>query len=518
MEVMDDRKSLVFAAVLILLVAVLFQGSRGLWEPDEGTFCAVAAEMYDRGDLLMPTLHGKPYPEKPPLMYWGMIAGMKVLGRNEWGERIFYSFCFAACAALTGLLAASMWSRREGILAAVMYATMIVPFVAGNTARPDGPLAVGVTLALYCFWKSLGSQRVALWKLLMCASFGIAFLGKGPAALVFAAPMFVYLVAQRKVISYFLTPWAVVGAAIFALIGLSWYYYMVKTDPRILTYFWDNEVHGRLVSAKYRRNPGLLGALTTYGPVLLCGPLPWAFFWPNWIRISAPKFTTVKWLRENYTRPRALLIATWIIVPTVVMCLASSKLPLYLLPIFPAFALATARGWTLISPESATDARMRKFAAWFAVLLVAAKCGATYFPSEKDSRRFWNDMQTMIPPNTQHFVAIDQDLNGLEFYSKIDVVEATNHVELFPAFVPRILLDDELKLIAEHKTTCVIISNEKNKKNLEKMKDLLKEYNIPFDAVPMPFKRKLLICFPVPQDTTPRPEKPRDAARTELGS
>ncbi len=512
MQVLDDRNSLLFAAVLIVFTAVAFQGSRALWEPDEGTFSAVAAEMSDRGDLLMPTLHGKPYPEKPPLMYWGMIAGLKVLGRNEWGERIFHGFCFAACALLTGLLGGSMWSRREGLLAAIIYATMAVPFVAGNIARPDGPLALGTTLALYCFWKSVGSQRVALWKLLMCAAFGIAFLGKGPAALVFAAPMFVYLIAQRKVISYFLTPWAIVGAGIFAVVGLSWYYYMVKTDPKILTYFWDNEVHGRLVSPKYRRNPGLMGALTVYGPVLLGGALPWAFFWPNWIRKLAPGFTTPKWWRELCNRPQELLLATWLIVPTIVMCLASSKLPLYLLPIFPAFALATARGWTLVSPEALSDVRMRKFAAGFAVLLVAIRAGSAYFPSDKDSRRFWNEMKTMIPANTKQFIAIDQDLNGLGFYSNIEIVESTNHVELFPAFVPRILLSDKIKDIAQNKITCVIITKAKNKANLDKFKELLNSSGIPFEAVPMPFKRKLLICYPGAKDDPPQPTKPRDSA------
>jgi 4-amino-4-deoxy-L-arabinose transferase-like glycosyltransferase len=490
----DDRKSLWFACAIVIGVAFAFQGSRGLWEPDEGTFCAVAGEMYDSGDLLIPTLHHNPYPEKPPLMYWGMVAGMKLLGRNEWGQRVFYAFCLAASAALTGLLAAGMWSRREGILAGMMFVTMAVPFIGGNIARPDAPLLLGTTLALCCFWKSLGTHHATLWKMLMCAAFGIAFLAKGPAALIFAAPLFVYLLCQGRALSYFLTPWAIVGVVLFALIGLSWYYYLIKLLPGVSTYFWDNQVSGRLVSGKYHRNPGLFKALLVYGPVLLFGPLPWALLWPGWAKRMAPGVFSGKWWLDLRHRSRALLIAAWVIIPMVIMSLASSKLPLYALPVFPAFALATARAWTLLAPEPARDSRMRIFGGCAAAVLIGIKCGMTYFPTDKDSRQFWDEMKNKIPAGSREFVAIDQDLNGLGFYSDLNVVEVTSHRELYPAFVPRTHLDIELQNIAKSKVPCVIISRDKKRTQLDAIEATLTKLGVPYQEVGLKYKRKLLIC------------------------
>ena len=66
---------------LLLLVAccgfLLFYGlgAFGLLGADEPRYAQVAREMLDRGDLITPTLNGKPWLEKPPLYYWqAMLA------------------------------------------------------------------------------------------------------------------------------------------------------------------------------------------------------------------------------------------------------------------------------------------------------------------------------------------------------------------------------------------------------------------------------------------------------------
>src|SRR5262245_44388637 len=42
----------------VLLLSLGFLGTRGLWEPDEGRYAAVAWEMVASGDYLTPTLNG----------------------------------------------------------------------------------------------------------------------------------------------------------------------------------------------------------------------------------------------------------------------------------------------------------------------------------------------------------------------------------------------------------------------------------------------------------------------------
>lgn len=38
--------------------------------------------MMERGDLVVPYFNGDVFPDKPPMMYWAMIAAYKVFGRT----------------------------------------------------------------------------------------------------------------------------------------------------------------------------------------------------------------------------------------------------------------------------------------------------------------------------------------------------------------------------------------------------------------------------------------------------
>ena len=71
--------------LLLLLLTFAFQGSRGLWEPDEGRHASIAVAMLDSGEWLVPHLAGLHFIDKPPLLFWAMAGGIAVLGQNEWG-------------------------------------------------------------------------------------------------------------------------------------------------------------------------------------------------------------------------------------------------------------------------------------------------------------------------------------------------------------------------------------------------------------------------------------------------
>jgi len=109
---------------LVFLVALglglCFQGSRGVWEPDEGFYANVALGMLRGHDWLIPRLNGEPFLDKPPLLYWSIALGMKVLGENEWGLRAANALAFAGATLLVGLLAARWWGLRAGRLAALV--------------------------------------------------------------------------------------------------------------------------------------------------------------------------------------------------------------------------------------------------------------------------------------------------------------------------------------------------------------------------------------------------------------
>ena len=101
------RLDLLLYGLVIFGISLAFQGSRGLFEADEGRYADVALAMFRTGDWLVPRLQDLVYLDKPPAIYWTIAAGFKLLGVNEWGARIGQSLALTATAFL---VAARSWS------------------------------------------------------------------------------------------------------------------------------------------------------------------------------------------------------------------------------------------------------------------------------------------------------------------------------------------------------------------------------------------------------------------------
>ena len=72
--------------LLLALFAVLYLGAlffRHLWPVDETRYAEVAREMGERGSFLLPVLKGAVYTDKPPLLFWLMLALHAVANAGE---------------------------------------------------------------------------------------------------------------------------------------------------------------------------------------------------------------------------------------------------------------------------------------------------------------------------------------------------------------------------------------------------------------------------------------------------
>jgi len=95
---------------LLLLLAFAFQGTRGIWEPDEGHYTDVALEMLDTGEYLVPHLAQEhEHYTKPPLTYWALAVRVRIFGRNEWAAGLPNAIAFM----LTGL---AVWGLSKRLL------------------------------------------------------------------------------------------------------------------------------------------------------------------------------------------------------------------------------------------------------------------------------------------------------------------------------------------------------------------------------------------------------------------
>ena len=140
---MRGARKIIACVVLVAAVAaysLAFQGSRGLWERDEGRYTNVALRMLDKKDFIVPTLSDeKPHFTKPPLTYWVIAAGVTLLGRNEWGARLGNALAFAGTILVVFAMARRITPQRPW-LPPLVYATSIFPFAAANIVTTDPPM------------------------------------------------------------------------------------------------------------------------------------------------------------------------------------------------------------------------------------------------------------------------------------------------------------------------------------------------------------------------------------------
>jgi 4-amino-4-deoxy-L-arabinose transferase-like glycosyltransferase len=485
----------------LCLLAFVFQGSRGIWQPDEGYYVGTAVTMLHKHTLLVPYLGEEEiFLDKPPMVYWSVMAGLKLLGHTEFAARFVHGLVFVLTALATG---AAGWrlcgSRRAGFLSAFVYATMCVPFFAGNVVTPDGLVTLWTTVAMLCFWMSLetGTPR-AWWQMLLCLAVGLGFLAKGPAVLIPCGAMAVFLLIRRQMLRYFLRPQSLLGLAIFLAVGLGWYAHISAVTPGALAYFFDSQVWGRLVSGRFNRNPGFSGALI-YVPIILLGTLPWSAIWLGRGRMLLATVLRPAWWWQLRNRPAELLLACWFIVPMAVLCVSSSKLGFYALPVFPAIAIAIARVWNEKLPVVTGGfhecmAAYRRPAAVCCVvvtLLIVAKFVFAAVPSSSDMRVLWGQLQDKLPAGRYELGTVDRRADGLLFYGVMELEHLTDEKDPYPTFSgTKHVLDELNEQDGTDESRVLLVMGENQTRQLC---TVLADAGISFDKVPLPYSRSLLL-------------------------
>lgn len=435
------------AVAAILILALAFQGTRGLWEPDEGFYANVALGMLRSGDWWVPRLNGEPFLDKPPLLYWGATAGLALLGVGEWGARLANALFFAATALLVGGLGSRMRDAAFGQAAALAYATTLAPFLAANVLTPDTPLAACVAIVYYTYWRAeLPAARPRerrLWWLAAGAGAGLGFLAKGPALLVFLPPLGLHLLWQGRLKAVLREGGVFAGAAAALACAAAWYGSMASILTGALTYMADNQILGRLVSPHYERNASGIGALKIYLPTLLVGGLPWSLLWVGRARRLLRRRQAEGFPGLLPRDPASRLILLWFFLPLPVLAVARSRLPLYLLPLFMPLALAGA-SW-LKGSAARLDGRSRYalLTAW-CLLLLTIKAGAAWWPAYADTRRLARELPAFARDPALEVVAVDVNRNALPFYGFRRFEWVTTLPEPYPYYVTQETLAEKI--------------------------------------------------------------------------
>ena len=114
----------------------------------------------------------------------------------------------------------------------------------------------------------------------------------------------------------------------------------------------------------------------------------------------------------------------WFLCPLIVFLVSSSRLPLYVLPLFVPLALLAARGLEAIS-FTWNRKRLAWIAAWF-LLLVAVRIIGAQIPSDKDDALTAQAiLQNRTAPFSEIVFYATAPINGLNFYLDKEIEKVT---------------------------------------------------------------------------------------------
>jgi 4-amino-4-deoxy-L-arabinose transferase-like glycosyltransferase len=335
-------------ALLLLVGAGLFLvnlGGPSLWDIDEGHNAEAAREMMAADNWVIPTFNFELRVDKPALLYWLQIGAYRLFGITEFAAR----FPSALAALLTVLLAyelgRSMFGPAAGLLAGLMLASAPLLAAAAHFANPDALLLACTTLTLLQFWRGYTrTGRVAFVQ--TGVSSGLAVLAKGPVGLVLPLGVIGLFLLWSGQFRRLFDRRLLLGVLAFSLVALPWYGWVgAETKGEFLRRFFFTHNVGRYLGPM--ENHG--GPFFYYVLVLLAGFAPWSvFFGPAlWYAVKALR------VAEGFPspavgRPTFRFLWCWIGVYLVFFSLGGTKLPNYILPLYPPTALLSAYfldGW-----------------------------------------------------------------------------------------------------------------------------------------------------------------------------
>ncbi|HYC23839.1 MAG TPA: glycosyltransferase family 39 protein [Candidatus Bathyarchaeia archaeon] len=316
---------------------------------DEARFAQASRQMIETGDLVLPRFQSSARLQKPIGIYWLQVAAAALTGAANgppWATLLAFrlpSLIGAICAVLlTYVLGRRLFGATTSFLGAALLAVSALLVVAAHLATTDAVLLACVVVAQGCLAAAYSALRrggrasraaaVGFW-----VALAIGFLVKGPViALVSGVTMLSLLVADARVthrpLAAGVADWAASlrpawGVPLCLAIALPW--------PLVAGHDFLRESIGRDVLPKLVAGQESHGLPP--GSYLL---LAAATFWPG--SLVAVRGLRQAFARRGRTAERFCL--AWLVPTWVLLELVPTKLPHYVLPLYPALALLAARG------------------------------------------------------------------------------------------------------------------------------------------------------------------------------
>jgi hypothetical protein len=332
------KSALPYLTLAIWLIPLLFlsNGHQSLLPHDEGLYAGRARLMLETGDWINPW--AEPH-HKTPGIYWLIASFYQLLSINLTAARLPSQVAAVLCVGLLYAIAKKIFNPQVGQLAALILSVEVLWLQFQRLAGPDPWM---ILLVLFAIWNLLQAEESPphhdlsqqlqptpphiaqhLHVLLAGISLGLCVLVRGFSVAVAIAALLPYLIHQHHRHRHLLNPFLYLGFTVGLMPTLAW------------------------VAASYQRF-GLESFYTLFGLVKRLGTNQrgdnniFYYFWNVPINAFPWVFFALLglWLLLRHPVPRyQALIVGFPLVFFGTICLFSTRLPHYALPLYPFIAL-----------------------------------------------------------------------------------------------------------------------------------------------------------------------------------
>lgn len=362
------------------LCAVLWFSSLGVRElihPDEGRYSEISREMVVTKDFVTPHLNGLKYFEKPPLQYWITAGLFSALGQSEFVARLWVGICGFLSLIFIWITARRLWDEESADYATVSAAGMFWLIALSHVVTLDMGVSFFLIATLCSFMLAhqinATPKENRYWMWSAWAAMAGALLSKGLIGVVIPGSVLVLYSATTRQWALWKNMQWLPGLFIFLALGLPWHILVAQQNPEWAQFYLIHEHFTRFLTTEHHRT----GAWYYFVPILLGGLIPWTSLLPAAI--------SNHWRNTSATFQPEKLLLIWIAFIFLFFSASGSKLPGYILPVFPAIALLLGPYLKRVSPEALRPHVIGLTLLWVIVALgsfLLPRYGSSHTPAE----------------------------------------------------------------------------------------------------------------------------------------
>ncbi len=331
--------------VLLLLSLSLFFSSINslpVLDRDEARYVQSSKQMVESNNYLSIKFQEEYRSKKPIGIYWlqafsiNLLASVseiknfkyEVLNDGIWKYRLISAIAVLLCILSLYLLSKNIIGREASFKACLILASSLLVIAEAHIAKTDSILLLLSTIifiSLFKYFKRIEEKNIFNFFLLW-TSLGLSILIKGPILILLFCISIICICLIEKNIGWVKNTKPFLGLFLVIFISVPWYFFMpLEEQKNFLQESFFHDFLGKVISTQESHGgfPGfyLIGLFIFF--------LPFSIFF----------FPLIKYLKISLRNKSIIFLLCWLLPCLIVMELVPTKLPHYILPIYPAIAV-----------------------------------------------------------------------------------------------------------------------------------------------------------------------------------